>query len=142
MEDTFSPQIAATLNHRTGEGATARQIADVVVALCQDTERVLTPIIGPVGVGAIYQRSLHLAKVAYPWIDIVPSQPATAADFSVFRTLLSQQTAQAALAGGTEVLEAFFRLLVSLVGFSLSEQLLAAVWTDSATGSSAQDVVP
>jgi hypothetical protein len=142
VEDTFSPRIAATLVHRTGEGTSAHEVADIVVALCQDTERALTPIIGPVGVGALYQHSLHLAKVAYPWIDIIPTRPATAADFSVFHTLLAQQTAETALAGGKEVLEAFFRLLVSLIGFSLSEQLLAAVRTDPAPDTSAQDVVP
>ena len=139
MEDTFSPRIAAVLNDRIGDSPTAYQVAEVVIGLCQEIERVLVPIIGPGGVGALYQRSLHLARAAYGWVDISPAGPMPAADFSPLRSLLERQSPEVALAGGTAVLETFSRLLVSLIGFSLSDQLLAAVWLRPNTDSSVQD---
>ncbi len=139
LEHTFSPRIAATLNHRVGEGATASHIADTVVVVCQDIEKSLTPVVGPGGVVALYQRSLHLAKTTHDWIDISSVVSTPHVDFSPLRALLAQQTEEAALAGGTEVLETFTRLLISLIGFSLSEQLLGAVWIQPTAASPVQD---
>lgn len=139
LEDIFSPRIGAILSDRIGEHATADRIADVVVGLCQEIERVLAPIIGSGGVGALYQRSLHLVRATHEWIDISPAGPTPVADFSALRVLLEQQSPDVALAGGTAVLETFSRLLVSLIGFSLSDQLLAAVWLRPNTDSSVQD---
>jgi hypothetical protein len=139
VEYTFSPRIAATLSYRVGEGATTSHIADAVIAVCQDIEKTLTPIIGPGGVAALYRRSLYLARTTYDWIDISSEVSTSRVDFSTLRALLAQQTEEAALAGGTELLETFLRLLVSLIGFSLAEQLLGPVWIQPATGPPAQD---
>lgn len=139
MEHTFSPRIAATLDHRVGEDATASHIAAAVVVVCQDFEKALAPIVGSGGVAALYQRSLYLAKTTHDWIDLSSEAAASRADFSSLRALLAQQTEEAARAGGTEVLETFSQLLVSLIGFSLSEQLLAAVWIQPTTGPPVQD---
>ncbi|TDR48647.1 hypothetical protein DFR29_101269 [Tahibacter aquaticus] len=139
MEDTFSPRIAATLNHRLGQDATSPHIADVVVAVYREIEGALTPIVGPGGVVALYQRSLHLAKATHHWIDISSPAQTPRVDFSTLRTLLAQQTDETALAGGVEILERFSRLLVSLIGLSLSEQLLGAVWIQPPAGSPVQD---
>lgn len=139
LEDSFSPRIAATLSHRVGEVATASRTADAVAAVSQDVERVLTPVVGSGGVVALFQRSLHLAKATHDWIDIASVVSTSGMDFSGLRALLAHQTDENALAGGTELLETFCRLLVSLIGFSLTEQLLGAVWIQPTAGSPAQD---
>lgn len=139
MEHTFSPRISATLGHLMGEGATASRIADAVVAVCQDIEKSLVPIVGYGGVAALYLRSLYLARMAHAWIDCPLAASMPRADFSSFRILAAQQTEEDALAGGREVLETFSQLLVSLIGFPLSQQLLEPVWIQPATGQTVQD---
>ncbi|WP_313918974.1 hypothetical protein [Tahibacter sp.] len=139
MEQTFSPRISATLIHRMGKGATASHIADAVVVVFQDIEASLTPVVGPGGMAALYQRSLYLAKTTFDWIDISAELPTSHVEFSTLRALLAQQSEEAALASGIEVLETFSRLLVSLIGFSLAQQLLGAVWIQPTAASPVQD---
>lgn len=139
VEDTFTPRIVASLSHRIGGKATASDIAHAVVLVFEDIERALTPVVGPGGVVALYQRSVHLAKATYEWIGDASIASAAVVDFSALRAVLAQQTSEAALAGGTEVLETFSRLLISLIGFALSEQLLVPVWTHPVAGLPVQD---
>lgn len=139
MEHTFSPRIAATLNHRAGDGATAARIADAVAVVCQDIERSLTPVMGPGGVAALFLRSLYLARTSHGWISSPSAAPASRVDLSIFLALVAQQTDEEALAGGRELLETFSRLLVSLIGSSLSEQLLGSVWIQPTEIPPAQD---
>jgi hypothetical protein len=125
----------APLGDRVTDGADAEQVADAIVAIWLDIDQALHPIIGQRGVAALYNRTLHLTAVAYPWLAI--DQPAVPAvmDPSGLRAALVQQAA----AGGNALFQTFHELLASLVGASLTDRLLRSVWTHSSTGSPAQD---
>lgn len=129
----------APLADRVSDGADAEQVADAIVALWLEIEQALHPIIGHRGVAALYNRSLHLTAVAYPWLAIDhPGFPA-AVDPSALRSALVQQTAAEAATGGSALFLTFHELLASLVGASLTDRLLRYVWTHSSPGSPAQD---
>ena len=129
----------APLADRVSDGADAEQVADAIVAIWLEIDQALHPIIGHRGVAALYNRSLHLTAVAYPWLAIdQPAVPA-AVDPAGLRSALVQQAAAEAAAGGSALFLRFHELLASLVGPSLTERLLRSVWTHPSDTSPAQD---
>ena len=129
----------APLADRVIDDADAEQVADTIVAIWLEIDQALHPIIGHRGMAALYNRSLHLTAVGYPWLAIdQPGFPA-AVDPSALRSALVQQTAAQVAVGSSALFHAFHELLASLVGTSLTDRLLRSVWTHSSPGSPAQD---
>lgn len=132
-------RIALAVAQRAGEGADAARIADAIIALWQQIESVLAPIVGQRGVAALYKRSLYVAAVVHPWLELQEDPEATP-DLAALKSAISRQRSVDATAGGVAMLEAFHTLLISLIGSSLTERLLDAVWAHRpSSGSSAQD---
>jgi len=129
----------APLADRVSDGADAEQVAEAIMAIWLEIEQALYPIIGHRGVAALYNRSLHLTAVAYPWLAI--NQPAVPAaiDPSGLRSALVQQAAAEAAAGGSALFDSFHELLASLIGAALTDRLLRSVWTHPPHASPAQD---
>lgn len=131
MEDGHEiHRIAASLARRGNVEATAAQIAEAVFAKCQAIETALAPIIGLRGVAALHRRSLHLAGPMHPWLAGRPPGEPASDDLAILKTLLSRQTSADAALGGAAFLQAYYDLLSSLVGASLTERLLRSVWID------------
>lgn len=133
-------RIALAVAQRAGEGADAARTAGAIVALWEQVEAALTPIIGQRGVAALYRRSLYLAAAAHPWLE--PQQgPQATMDLAALKSAMTRQDSTDAAAGGVAVLQAFQTLLISLIGSSLTLRLLDAVWTppSPSSGSPTQD---
>jgi hypothetical protein len=129
----------APLADALSDGADTEQVADAIVAIWLEIDQALHPIIGHRGVAALYNRSLHLTAVAYPWLAIdQPAVPA-AVDPSALRSALAQQAAAEAATGGSALFQTFHELLASLVGASLTDRLLHSVWDHSSGASPAPD---
>lgn len=141
MDDSQeSRRIAASLARKAGVDASAAQVADAVLVTCQAIESALAPIIGPRGVAALHRRSLLLAARTHPWLASTPVSDQAAESPSTFqKALLSRQTSAEAAQGGAAYLQAFYDLLISLVGPSLTERLLRRVWMDFLGAPPAQD---
>ena len=132
-------QWPAPLADLVTDSADAEQVADAIVAIWLEIEQALHPIIGHRGVAGLYNRSLHLTAVAYPWLAIdQPAVPA-AVDPSGLRAALVQQTAAEAAVGGSALFQTFHEVLASLVGASLTDRLLRSLWSPSSPGLPAQD---
>jgi hypothetical protein len=133
-------RIALAVAQRAGEGADAARIAHAIVALWQQIESVLAPIVGQRGVAALYRRSLYLAAAAHPWLEL-QADPQAAMDLSALKAAIAGQASADAAAGGVAVLQTFHVLLTSLIGASLTLRLLDAVWTppSPSSGSPTQD---
>ena len=125
---------------RAGDGADAAGIAEAIVALCEQVGSELAPIIGQRGVAALYTRSLYLATAAHPWLEL-QAEPQGSMDLSALKTAIAGQPSADAAAGGVAVLQTFHALLTSLIGASLTDRLLDAVWVhhSPSSGSPAQD---
>ncbi|MDO8420212.1 MAG: hypothetical protein Q7S90_09260 [Rubrivivax sp.] len=120
-------------------GENVGQVADTIVALWLEIDQALHPIIGHRGVAALYNRSLKLTGAAYPWLAASHQHLLTAADLAALRTALVQREAGDAAASGSALFHTFHDLLASLVGASLTTQLLGSVWARPAVASPAQD---
>jgi hypothetical protein len=130
------------LAHRVPADANAAQIAEAVVATCQEIDAALAPIIGQRGVAALYRRSLHLASALHPWLAATPEGFDAALGLGPLKTAFAQQSSADAVAASSALFRTFHELLGSLVGPSLTERLLRAVWTHPISAPPAQDMSP
>jgi len=128
MQSQDSRRIAGALTRLGGNGAGSAQIAEVIVSTLQDIDAALSPVIGKGGVAALYKRSLYLAAASHPpFIGLHEGAP-TVLDMDALTAALSLQTGADAAGSGGALLQAFYELLASLVGPSLTDRLLRPTW--------------
>lgn len=136
MENQERQRIAAAL---ASNAATAEHVAESIVSTWRDIDVALRPIIGQRGVVLLYKRSIHLVARAHPWLASVQVISQDTMDLPALGGVFAEQgSAHAATAGGI-LLQTFYQLLSSLIGPSLTEQLLRPVWVDFSSGPPAQD---
>jgi hypothetical protein len=128
MESQESGRISATLTTRVGDDADATQIADAIISTWDAVSDALSPIIGRGGVAALYNRSVHLTGLDFPWLADMNRGTQTTMDLVALKAALTRQTSANAMAGGTAVLQTFYELLSRLVGPSLTDRLLRSTW--------------
>jgi len=131
-----------TLGPVAANGADARQVAEAAVAVWRAMDAALSPVIGARGSAALYKRSLHLTRTDYPWLAAAYQGAIQPGDFSALGAALSEQTAKAAAAAHDAVLYTFHDLLADLIGRSLTQRLLQAVWEPPTSGNAVQDASP
>jgi hypothetical protein len=124
------------------EGADPQGIADSAVAVWTAIDGALSPVVGPRGNAALYKRSLHLARVQYPWLATAYEGAVLPGDYSALRTALAQQTAANASQAHDALLGIFNDLLADLIGRSLTRRLLQAAWSPNSYGNAVQDEAP
>ncbi|HEV7912449.1 MAG TPA: hypothetical protein VGP22_01680 [Albitalea sp.] len=112
-----------------------------MVATWRSVDAALAPILGTRGVAALYQRSVFLTSASHPWLASLQDGVDGRIDLAALKAAFTQQSSADARAGGNALMQAFHRLLTSLVGASLTERLLHSVWSDPSLPSS-QDTSP
>lgn len=132
-------RIQATIADLAATTEDAGRVAEVAASTWREIHAVLSPIIGPGGVLALYQRSLHVTRAAYPCLEAVREDVPKSGGFAALQTVLSQQTHAHAAAANAALLQAFCDLLASLIGASLTERLLRSVRNPLRGGSAVQD---
>jgi hypothetical protein len=143
MDDSDSTPLAAPLARRVGADADAAQVADAVGAIWHEIDAALGLIMGPLGVVALFNRSVHLTSAAHPWLAAGRiREPHGLFETTSLKSLLVQRCPADALAGGSALLRTFNELLASLIGASLTERLLCPVWAPPLSGPSAPDTTP
>ncbi len=86
-------RMTACLASNVEDDSSADQIAAACGALWMELDSALSPIIGPRGVIALGQRSLHLASAVHPWLAACqPGGPATL-DSALLVSLLARKRA-------------------------------------------------
>ena len=127
-ENPSARHSAPPLAYRLADDATAAQVAAVMGAIWLELDAALAPIVGPRGVAALGQRSLHLASTEHPWLAAAQAGGPVGFDPVKLWPLLAQRSREEATGAGSSFLHIFHGLLSSLIGPSLTERLLRAVW--------------
>lgn len=114
--------------HRAGGSpdtlAIARATSETWLLICAK----LKPVIGGKGVDALLRRALYLNSALFPWLAI-PDERVDHESFPArIRMLFAGRDLFAATQASSSLLIAFTELLATLIGNSLSRQLLAPVW--------------
>jgi hypothetical protein len=109
------------------EEAESRRIAESATATWHDINTALSPIIGQRGVSGLYKRCLNLTSADHPWLAAAQEAFPEAGEFDALQRALSQQTSSVAAAASAALLQTFYTLLTTLIGVSLTTQLLQSV---------------
>ena len=116
-------QQAALLRH-AAQGAEISRIAESAAALWQEVDRALSPIIGALGVNAIYRRSVNVIRAHYPWLHGAYEEATDGEPFAVLKSAFKQQSPMMAATANGALLQAFYNVLEQLIGGSLTTRLL------------------
>ena len=128
MENRLSHQLAETLALRFGPHASSEHLAHVISSTCLEISEALDPVLGQTGVSALFQRSLNHTIKAHPWLEAMEQDMHAPVHVENLKAILSQQSPETAALGGTDFLMSFCQLLSSLIGPTLTEQLLQPIW--------------
>ncbi len=130
---------AQALIGRLSQGDHAEELAESAVAVWREIDESLKPVFGSVGVSALYNRSLEVTRVDFPWLGSAQHDALAVMDLAALRRTLLQQRAVDAAAASSALLLAFWQLLASLVGASLTDRLLGSVGPHSTAETPVQD---
>ena len=134
MTDPRRQQVFRRLLAReAGKAPDSSAVAAAACRLFEHFAHHLTPIIGNLGVAAVYGRSLHLARQQLPWL---PPVSAALADRSLTGMQLSMQhqETRVAMEAALIVLTTISEQLASFIGESLTLNLLSGAWPDDFAG--------
>jgi hypothetical protein len=141
MDGDENPWLVS-LKQRVGPNADAAQIADVVVPALREISAVLCPVIGTRGFGALYSRCIYLTGLDHPWLADIRDPVRESGDFNALGRALAQQSSAQSIAGSAALLQKLDELLNSLIGSSLTQQLLGSAWAHSLRGHRAKETLP
>jgi hypothetical protein len=133
---------AALLLPRVQDGADTATIALALASTWRTIDAALAPIIGTLGVAALYKRSVYLTSSAHPALSTLHEHiedGIAVADPSTLTAALERQDLAQAAAAGDALLQTFCYLLTTLVGSTLADRLLDRVWCLPPSGLTAQD---
>lgn len=131
--------MANTLGPLSAGSANAAQIADAAVSIWGAVHAALSAVIGQRGVAALYKRSLHVACTDYPWLAAAYEGALQPGDFTSLHAALAQQDAAIAAAAHDATMQILHDVLANLIGLSLTDRLLQAVWDHSSAGNAVKD---
>jgi hypothetical protein len=120
----------------------AEAVAERVLATWGRIDAALAPIIGAMGVAAMYRRTLHLCMADHPWLAAALDGSARRLDVGTLRAALLTQDSAAAAAAGGDLFQTFHELLAGMVGGALTTRLLRSVWAELEGGDAAEDQRP
>ena len=110
-------------------------VAAAARRLCEQFARELTPLIGGLGVTAIYARSLLLAQRRFPQLAPVSASQQDDDPISRAQRLIERQEASVAIDVAGVMLASVVQLLTSFIGEGLTASLLRKAWPDDFAGS-------
>jgi hypothetical protein len=120
-------RIQATIADLAAINADAERIAEVAASTWREMYAALSPVIGPGGVTALYQRSLYVTRADHPCLAVVRDEALRPGEFAALQLVLSQQSSAQVAAVNGALLQTFFDLLGNLIGVPLTERLLQSV---------------
>jgi hypothetical protein len=103
----------------------------------------LTPILGPRGVAALFQRSVHQARTEHAVLSVMLQASAPTLDLAALGKAIERQPDRAAAeAAAIALLQSFHDLLASLIGQALASRLLGPAWSLPTLPTASQDPPP
>ena len=140
MHESPNEAIRSTLLRWAGDAPDSSAIAEAALMTWSRVSGRLEPVIGMRGVDALFDRAMHLTCKTYPWLaasateddevapGVTPVVPALT-NLMILRLRLADREPELAEEAGYILLVTFTALLANLIGESLTQRLLAPVWS-------------
>ena len=108
-----------------GDDAPPSIVAGLAVQRFEELARYLAQLIGEMGVGALFARSVAAARSTYPWLAVTTS---SGPPWVALRGALERQAPPAIRDAFAGLLSTFIELLARLIGDGLVAHLVNDVW--------------
>jgi uncharacterized damage-inducible protein DinB len=112
-------------------GGDSRAVGVAIRAALASFSTELAELIGQRGVRSLYDRSLHLARARYAWLEPIAGAPSDE-PFADVQGRLTERSVDEALEAGAALLVEFTSLLAVLIGEALTERLMRKAWDQDA----------
>lgn len=133
-DDAMHQAIRRTLNHRLGDARGVSAFAVAFIDLWRQMGERLEPVIGTRGFNVLFERSIQIASKAFPWLSHIEASEGIGVSLTGLKEGLEGQEVTVASDASYTVLVSFTDLLTGLIGASLTDRLLRAIWTPPAEG--------
>ena len=120
--------VLKVLTHHAGADTDAAAVAAAARRGYDDLARVLTPLIGQIGVDTLSTRAVHLAQREYPWLATTREAEHVEGPFAQVKFSLERQDPALAREAAAAVLAIFTGLLVTFIGEPLTTSLMRKAW--------------
>lgn len=107
-------------------------MSDVIVSVWREIVVTLEPIIGTLGMAALYKRTLDVNLPAFPWLEETAREVQAVVDLPALKAVLTTRTDVDAADCGRALVKTFKETLATLLGRPLTEQLLRSIPTTAA----------
>jgi hypothetical protein len=132
--------VLKVLTHQAGADTDAAAVAAAARRAYDDLARVLTPLIGQVGIDALSARAVHLAQREYPWLATTREPEHAGGPFTPVNVSLERQDPALATEAAAAVLAILTGLLATFIGEPLTTRLMRQAWPDGFSDASADEV--
>ncbi len=128
--ELYSKVIRKALIGRAGKSPDASDVAEATLHIWRQMATWLAPVIGVRGVEVLFSRTLHLTSRTFPQLIIAEDQHRDIISLlaSLKVRLIEGNKTNDAIEASSCLLVTFTELLATLIGKSLTEQLLRPVW--------------
>ncbi len=113
-----------------GDDAGSARLAALAVQAIEKLTENLAQLLGQLGVRALVDRSVALARTTYPWLAGTAVMTPTDSPWQSLRVAMEQQDPRAIREGFVVLLATFVALLERLIGEGLVRRLLHDVWPE------------
>lgn len=126
--DSYQEAIRRTLTLRSEAPPDASEVAEATLQTWQRMADELVPVLGSHGADVLFGRSLYITSTHFPWLAIIGEHGNSTAQLANLKARLADRETDTAAEASYTLLVTFVELLISLIGESLTERLLAPVW--------------
>lgn len=120
-------QLAQAALERDGGARDASGYGESLHRALRELERAVGAVVGQTGVAALTDRSLHLARPSFPWLNFGGGNRVDDLASSITASVATQDV-EAARAASTAILVGVAALLAKFLGEALARQLLQKAW--------------
>lgn len=103
-------------------------IADTAIGLWERLAIQIVALVGEAGLESLYARSVYLAQLTFPWLNVATQTPSDGGRFESLRAHLEERAPELASEANRLLLVIFTDTLASLIGGPLTERVLNSAW--------------
>jgi hypothetical protein len=130
----LADRLQARLEQPLTDGAVPARVTSVAAAIWMDVDATFSPLIGKLGVAALFRRAVALTSREFPWLTAALDEQQPGEDFAGLRQAFCVRSGADIASANAALLGNFFTTLTDLIGVPLTERLLASIADIPSTG--------
>jgi hypothetical protein len=134
VTSNLADRLQERLEQPLADGAVPARMTSVATSIWIDVAATFSPLIGKLGVAALFRRALALTSREFPWLAVALDDEQPGEDFAELRQAFCVRTGADIASANAALLRNFFTTLADLIGAPLTARLLASIADAPSTG--------